>query len=504
VRTAGQRPTGDQPSRPATPPRPRGVVGRILDLQRAAGNAAVGSLLAATRRVVQRDPTAPDATAGLDSNFWLNVKAKQWQAAAHVLVSYPKDEDITGKVIVLDHDQLIALDAAARLVLKDKAPRVTDQIRATDGEADRVGLLTYQYDSQFAARNWEQALIALNGFNDTDITAKVSPLAPGIKSYMVHVASGLAAVGGGSGRLHRLLSAIAGVEVEVRQDEQVGGRVYTVEGRYTWRITPDAIVIDVGMDFRPDTGVTVPTSTWFGYIDTIWNHYSAVNQSSPGEKKEIKFHPFQGAGHTIQVSAGSARANAAHYFAGSPTLPTTVPHEFGHLIGLEDEYERDAADHQRVSEAAPLPAAAPADLATAQTIAREMHSALFLEEKLLEWHRTAERRRMAAVDAVLAAHHIIPNYHAGGSTLNRHVALQYRQIFGAELSAHFMSQIDTDNDEFNGWREKVLGSFQFTSTSIMGDKSDHTHPVEPRHVRAFAGYVQQALGRGVWVPLKDH
>lgn len=73
------------------------------------------------------------------------------------------------------------------------------------------------------------------------------------------------------------------------------------------------------------------------------------------------------------------------------------------------------------------------------------------------------------------------------------------------MSADFRSQVDTDNDEFNNWREQVLGSFQVTSTSIMGDMTaDHDHAVAPRHVRAYAGYIQRILGRGTWVPERDH
>ena len=71
-----------------------------------------------------------------------------------------------------------------------------------------------------------------------------------------------------------------------------------------------------------------------------------------------------------------------------------------------------------------------------------------------------------------------------------------------------MRQIDvhqlSDKAEFNDWREQVLGTFQYTSTSIMGDMSEHVHPVEGRHVRAFAGYVKQALARDTWLPQQDH
>ena len=71
-----------------------------------------------------------------------------------------------------------------------------------------------------------------------------------------------------------------------------------------------------------------------------------------------------------------------------------------------------------------------------------------------------------------------------------------------ELSADVMKQVDKSADEFSDWRERVVGTFQYTNTSIMGDMSDHTHPVAARHVRAFSDLVQRLLG-GRWTPKEE-
>jgi hypothetical protein len=111
---------------------------------------------------------------------------------------------------------------------------------------------------------------------------------------------------------------------------------------------------------------------------------------------------------------------------------------------------------------------------------------------------------MKAVNKVLADNHVAANWQAGRTALTREVSIQYSAMYGHEMSVDFRDRINTNNDEFNNWREQVLGTFQVTSTSIMGDMTDHVHAVEPRHVRAFAGYIGQVLRRGNWAPQQDH
>jgi hypothetical protein len=478
------------PARPDAPDR----FGAITHLQRTAGNRAVTAL-------IQRD--GPDAAeqarvAALVASYQRSVASGDWRQAAKDLNGF-NEADIQTRLGQLDHDQLVRLDAAARHAMPDYSSRVVGYITRHDPEANRVGFLIFQFDNAVVARDFDGACTFLNAFNEADILAMAGRLTSHDLDRMTSAAKD-GNVGGG--RLARLLHAVAGDSAKVEAKEQVGGSVYTARGGYKYHITPDAIQVDVGMDFDPDRHVTVPVTTWFGYITTIWNHYSAVNAGDAADRKRIDFHPFQGEGHDIRVSAGTGRANAGRYYVGDTHAVDTVPHEFGHLLGLEDEYERDTADFRRVAGAGP--ATSPTPPATAEPIARSIHDALFLKESFWEWHRTAERRRMRAVDAACAAAGIVPNYNWGHSPLTADVAAAYQRLYSVEMSRHFMAQVDTDNDEFNDWREKVLGTFQQTSVSIMGDETDHTHPVEPRHVRAFAGYVQKLLGRGRWSPVQDH
>jgi hypothetical protein len=298
--------------------------------------------------------------------------------------------------------------------------------------------------------------------------------------------------------------------VHVNATEQVGANLFGIRGVYNYWITPDAIVVGVKMNFIPDAGVTVPVNTWFGHIRKTWNHFSAVNELNPSQKKRIDFAPIQGApGHDIQVTAGTGRANAGQYFVGDTRASDTIPHEFGHLIGLEDEYERDTTDMMRIVGSLPADTGAGGTAADAEAIATELHDALFLSEGWFERHATAAKRRTTAVVEVLRRHTIVVDYQRGENARTHRIAYEYWRKYRADLSAHVMQQVDIQDSPgptspWSNWRERVAGSFQYTTTSLMGDMSDHSHPVQPRHVRAFATLVQNALGYGRWVPKEDH
>jgi hypothetical protein len=455
---------------------------------------------------VQREPAATDEQKRVDklqADYAAAVSSANWRAAAVHLNGF-NDADIATKVALLNHEQLIEMDSQARQGMAQWHRRVTGAIHTFDAEADRVGELSANYENAIRSEDWDHAIVHLNGFNDADIIAKLNKLNP---TQLKHMRGAAKDTKVGGGRMLRYVNGVRGVEVESKKKEQVGGSEYVVEGKYTYSVTPTAIRIAVGMNFKPDDGVAVPVDTWFGYIRDTWNHFSAVNEQNRSEKYAIEFVPKTGEGHKIQVSDhsddGHNRANAGHYYIRGANMSNTVPHEFGHLIGLEDEYERDAEDYHKVTgEVAP---AGSGETEKAKEIATGIHDALYNEEHLLEWHKTAERRRVAGVNKVLADNHIAANYQAGRNALTREVSIQYAAKYKREMSEDFMKKVNTDNAEFNTWRETVLGTFQVTSKSIMGEMTaDHEHSVEPRHVRGFAGYIEQILGRGHWVPIRDH
>lgn len=193
--------------------------------------------------------------------------------------------------------------------------------------------------------------------------------------------------------------------VEKAWGETVNGQHYSMVSRYTWRMQSDEIRTTVRLRF---TGVKTSAlvALWFSAIRSMWNRFDAVNED--GEVVHIVFDPVEadsGGDNTITVHQGPpGTVDAANWYTQDPDQEGTAQHEFGHMIGLEDEYGRDEID--------------------------------------------------------------------------------YRRLTGEE---HPATPSGTNPD----------GTPVYDNPSVMGDMSNHTHPVEPRHVRRFAEYVQQARG-GTW------
>jgi hypothetical protein len=155
----------------------------------------------------------------------------------------------------------------------------------------------------------------------------------------------------------------------------------------------------------------------------------------------IDFDMTQGSGgdaNVVDVKTGSGRANAGEWFLTDDDAANTIPHEYGHLIGLRDEYQVHPGDYREITGNEPPPVAVPAKpppgpmpaFTTSQTdIAHDLNDSMGI----------------LAYDAI-----------------------------------------------------QVL---TYTSGSLMGDPSrvhdPHDHGVQPRHVQEFADRVAAARG-GTW------
>jgi peptidoglycan hydrolase-like protein with peptidoglycan-binding domain len=193
--------------------------------------------------------------------------------------------------------------------------------------------------------------------------------------------------------------------VQKQWGENVNGQHYAMTSRYTWRLQGDEIRTTVRLRFTGAKNSAL-VALWFGAIRSVWNTFDAVNEN--GEIVHIVFDPVEadgGADNTIQVHLGPpGTVDAGNWYTEDPDQEGTAQHEFGHMVGLEDEYGRDETDYTRL---------------------------------------TGEEH---------------PDTPSG-----------------------------TNAD----------GTPVYDSTSLMGNMSDHDHPVAPRHVRAFAEYVKLSRG-GEW------
>ncbi|GAB4115139.1 MAG: hypothetical protein Fur005_23040 [Roseiflexaceae bacterium] len=264
--------------------------------------------------------------------------------------------------------------------------------------------------------------------------------------------------------------------VEKTWSEEVGGQTYGMTSRFTWRLIGDKeMLVTVKLKF---TGLKRPdlVSRWFGHIRSIWNRFDAVGPS--GEHIAINFDPqsvASGEDNVVRIRPGNGRSDAANWFAEDPDSDTTAAHEFGHMIGLEDEYQRSHTDYKRLTGEEPKPGEDNA--ADPKIVAQQMRTALTAG---------TEAERVTACNAVIATHQLEQGFYA------QHVAKEYKDQFGNDLIRDIVDNIP-DEDEWS-----IVDPFTFSSDSIMGIGGDHEHPVDPRHVREFIGYISQAKG-GDWV-----
>jgi hypothetical protein len=263
---------------------------------------------------------------------------------------------------------------------------------------------------------------------------------------------------------------------------------------YTWRLlppaTPTQIQVTAEMNFVPDAGVIPPAATWFGYIRSAWNKFSAVN-SVTGDVIDIRFDPVQSAsGRQIKVHAGAGRADAGNFYLADPTPQDTIPHEFGHLVGLQDEYQQSAADFERLTGMV-----APVGATTGGPGAKTPRLiAVDLQDALGGTGPTAAPRADAL--AVIQANGLVQG------AFSQQVASAYQALTHNDLIADIIVAVPVFNQQF-----ALVDPFTYTAGSMMGDPraggshvaaDPHDHGVQPRHVREFAGYVREwATAQGI-------
>lgn len=286
--------------------------------------------------------------------------------------------------------------------------------------------------------------------------------------------------------------------------ERARGKKFNTRVTADWALEPDRnaptrLVVRVRYRFDNDPVRPVDQPAEVGRIlegiRSVWNHFKAVQTPLPPAPArpsvDIEFQPAEGSppDHTVLLTAGVGPTDASHYFI-NPTddIVVTAAHEFGHHIGLVDEYQQTAADHLRETGKA-----APVGEVTGDAEPRDI--ALELGRALRSAPRAARGDKTLAV---VQAHNLVQ----GGFA--QRVAGRYRSIWGVTIVADFNQRIPEEPSEGSLTRQRqCTHPFLYNEDNLMaGTESEggpHALLVEPRHVREYAGIVGQAQG-GLWEP----
>ncbi|GIF23929.1 peptidoglycan hydrolase-like protein with peptidoglycan-binding domain [Actinoplanes tereljensis] len=291
--------------------------------------------------------------------------------------------------------------------------------------------------------------------------------------------------------------------VERQWTEVVGGATYSMVGvgasHYSWEIQKTRMLVTAKVNF---VGLAAP-GAWFGHVEAMWNQYKGVDPAS-GTSMPIDFKMSSGGGgdaNTVEVKPGTGRANAGEWFVADPNASKTIPHEFGHLIGLQDEYQLHPGDYVRVTGHEPPvgdaagPAIAPSVVATnlqnamvarssanaqAASIGAGVKGGAYAQRVVQEYAKLAT----VTVPAVAAV--------AGPPPVPAKPAVPLTGDLLFDLNA----ALPSDNNSY-----ETIQTFSYSSGSIMGDPGrvtdPHDHGAQPRHLGEFMAILGRALG-GTW------
>jgi hypothetical protein len=275
------------------------------------------------------------------------------------------------------------------------------------------------------------------------------------------------------------------------------GMTTVVRGRFRWSLTDDRLEVDVGVRFVPEEGITVPLALWQSQIDSVWNQFAITEPGGRRVVVDMELRDDPGESRTIDVVHNHVeghygfpdRANAGMYY---PVMPEdTAPHEFGHLIGLPDEYQRTHQDFRDITgedRTGPRNESGRTELA----IAQDLHEALYQDE---------EARRAPDATTLLTSVGLISAGTPQQGDFAQAVMAAYDEEYGGAFSRELLDAIIAKVPEENRWT--LLTVFSYASGTVMGDQpmvgtQPHEHPVMPRHLREFRDIVARQWPDKTW------
>lgn len=316
------------------------------------------------------------------------------------------------------------------------------------------------------------------------------------------------------------LDALAGPVKVGREDyrnrQRSEGTITGSDVHYTWRLLPDRLQVTVNIKF---TGFNKHPmlATWKQQITNLWNSFKFVAPGKPKKELLLDFVIGTGTPADVEVKIHKTpknakqipRSDSANWHTGD-TDPGLAPHEFGHLIGLADEYNKGPELYTIVTGEQPGfgelegPTDDKGDPIAPEVIAAEMR-------KAVTGFGPTRGKRAAAVVAKYGlsqggyAQRVAVAYekaYAGKLLREDHkldVGYQVKNDPNANMADDIAARIPGRFDD-QGYEYDAVHPFLYDNRGIMGSMeelsspsniSPHDHPVAERHVRHFLQIVQQ-------------
>jgi len=533
-----------------TLPRPATALGSMLGLQRSAGNAAVTRLVLRNLGVQRKDkkPANPAQPWLQSTRPVLRVgegpspSVAQLQQALNSAVAGGKPLRVTG---MFDADTEAKVKAFQLTIppqpangVADKrtwwnldkvAPLVTRQGNRTTLGPDKGEALgtpdlgtthpTIKLGSKGPAV--EELQQKLNTVPAKDVTIWLSTHGKFDKTTRIAVVEfqksrtpPLASQGVVGKATWAALDAVAGPVKVGRADydwsQRAEGTITGSKTAYTWRLLQDRLQITVNIKF---TGASKHpmVSQWRKDITDIWNAFKFVDPGKPGKDLLLDFVVGQGtpADAVVKVHKTPAdakeipRSDSANFHTGD-TRKGLAPHEFGHLIGLQDEYNKAPEAYTAATGEQPTfgeldgPSDKKGDPVSPEVVAAVMRNAVLGNAATRGKRAKAVVQKFGLKQGGFAQRVAMAYEKANAGKLLREdwkdgvgyvVVKDPSGSMGNDLAARIPGRMNTAPDEAD-----VLEPFLYSNRGIMGTMEEvenpsgidpHDHPVAERHVRGF-------------------
>src|SRR5262249_3474080 len=130
------------------------------------------------------------------------------------------------------------------------------------------------------------------------------------------------------------------------------GVTYGMTSKYSYKIDDKKILVSVGINFvadptHPPPNLNAVVSKWTTRILGRWNQFKAIKDGG-SEQRDIMFEIVPTGGNQVNVINDMVDSDAENWSVPGNETDNGPAHEFGHMIGLADEYTQSLPGYERL------------------------------------------------------------------------------------------------------------------------------------------------------------